>query len=351
MRFNDLKKEVLFSEARIKESIDDVLKSGQYFFGEQTESLENTIASFVGKKYGIAVKNGTDALMLSLKHALRIKGLDAPVVLPNFGAYPTAVACRNLTDNLHYVDVDESLTIDCQMLPEVTGGVVVIVNLFGNNCDFKQIKHYCETHDHLLIEDCAQSLGSRSGIVGDYSVFSFYPTKPLGCNGDGGMICVNEGEKREYFKRMRFYGQDKNGIQMVGVNSRIDEIQAGILNAKFVSMSRFNQMRKSICETHYNEINKSVKWGSDCIYHQYVALFNDREKMVGKLNAKKIPFLIHYPKHVNEMECLIGRNASIVGRRISDKCISLPCHPFLSLGDIETVVGFLRDNRGEFFNA
>jgi dTDP-4-amino-4,6-dideoxygalactose transaminase len=343
MKFLDLAEENRLFNDEIQKEFHQVYTNGVYLLGPQLQRLENSFAQHIGKSYAVGVKNCTDATMMLVKHLLK-PGM--PIILPNFGANPTSVACRNFTDNIYYVDVDESMTIDPNKLPDVKNGIVIPVHLFGNNCQIEKIKDYCKQNNHVLIEDCAQSTGSGSGKDGDYSVFSFYPTKPLGSMGDGGMICLNDQEESEFFKKFRFYGQNKGRVEFVGINSRIDEFQASVVLAKMNSYQKLNDKRIEIA-TRYKKIINSYKVNSKSVYHIFSVLFNDREKVIESLNDMQIPYMIHYHHHVSELPSLEGKNKRDVGFRVSDKIISLPCHPYLSENDIQKVEDFLYSVRNQ----
>lgn len=340
MRFNDLQKEYEHFAHKISPAVSEVMHSGNYLFGSQLAELESSFAKMIGTKHAIGVKNCTDAIMLILK-AVYKKGMT--VILPNFGAYPTAVAVKNITKNIHYVDVDLSLTIDPKDLPVIKNGIVICVHLFGTNCNMVKIKEYCDRFNHILIEDCAQSTGSGSGAVGDYSVFSFYPTKPLASMGDGGMICTNN--DRTIFDAMRFYGWNNGQIDVVGINSRMDEIQCAIVNSKMDGFQELNNRRIAIAN-RYKQIIRGTDSTRGSVYHQFVVLFRKRSLILKKMEEKKIPYMIHYKKHVEDMHALRTKNGLGAGFRVSDKCVSLPCHPFMTDSEIQMVEEFLEKCRG-----
>ena len=262
-----------------------------------------------------------------------------PIILPNFGAYPTAFACRQITDNLIYVDVDASMTIDITKLPNIQNGIIVPVHLFGNNCQMKEIMEYAKINNHIVIEDCAQSTGSGSGQYGDYSIFSFYPTKPLSSMGDGGMICSNN--NLEYFKKARVYGIHDD---ILGLNSRMDEFQAAVVNCKINSFMKYNNRRIEIA-TRFKKIVNGIKINSNSIYHQFTLQVKNRKQIINKL--KSIPYMIHYEKHSSEIPVLKGKNKSTISYRISDKIISLPIHQHLKNSEVEQIEEFLYANRKE----
>ena len=335
MKFVDLQSEYTHFKKEIDSKLSSVCQSGWYLFGNELTTLEKSFTNLTNKKNAIAVKNCTDAIMLVLKSVWKPS---MPIILPNFGAYPTAVACKNITDDLYFVDVDDSLTINASKLPNLKNGIVIVVHLFGNNCDMDNIVKYCRDNNHILIEDCAQSTGAGSGKLGDYSVFSFYPTKPLASMGDGGMICCDD--DRVAFDRLRFYGQAGAEIHSVGINSRMDEFQAGIVNVKFNHFNGLNDKRKEICN-RYKKIVNGFKVNGNCVFHQFVLLFNERNEVIKEFDKAKVPYIIHYPNHISDMEIFKDALYTKVGTKINDKCISVPCHPFMSESEIQQVESLL----------
>jgi len=336
MKFLDLNKEYIWYKKDVDLAIADVFQSGRYLLGDQLELFEKEFALLIGVKNAVGVKNCTDAITILVNNLLKIN-VNMPIILPNFGAYPTAVACKNITNNIYYVDVDNSLTIDTDKLPSsLKNGIVIQVHLFGNNGN-PNIVNYVKENNHILIEDCAQSTGSGSGELGDYSVFSFYPTKPLASMGDGGMICSDN--NLEEYKVLRFYGQLNNNIKKLGVNSRLDEIQSAILNVKIKKFQILNDKRIEIAKRYKKHIIGIKEW-SKCIYHQFPILFNNRDIIIKELNKRDIPFMIHYPHHVSEIDVLTGRYNK-VEYRVNDKIVSLPIHPFLKENEIQKVEEFL----------
>jgi len=334
VKFVDLEAEYAFYEKDISDNIQRVLSSGRYLLGTELERLEKNFSCVSGMKNNVGVKNCTDAIMLLLRY---LHTPEMPIILPNFGAYPTAVACRNFTDNIYYVDVDRSMTIDTLKLPDIQNGIIIPVHLFGNNCNMEEIINYARENNHIVIEDCAQSAGSTSGATGDYSVFSFYPTKPIGAMGDGGMICSNL--DLDIFKKLRFYGQHNSQIERVGINSRMDEIQSSIVNTKLEKYKVLNDKRKRIGHRYLNIVD-GIRWDSAAVFHQFVVLFDERAMILDNLSYNQIPYMIHYKYHVSEMPPLAGK-VNQVGYRVNNKCVSLPCFPFMKENEIEKVEDFL----------
>ena len=284
MKFVDTAAEYKLFQKDIQKRHKEILKSGTFLFGKQLEELEENFQKVSHKKYNVAVKNCTDAIIFVLQRIGQ-----SPIILPNYGAYPTAVAARGLTDFIYYVDVDETLTIDPKKLPNFSGGVIIPVHLFGNNCDMPSIMEYANKKGMKVIEDCAQSTGSGCGGMGDYSVFSFYPTKPLSSMGDGGMICFDNEEDVDFFKKIRFYGQKGSDVFFPGMNSRMDEFQAAVVNSKIDKFHELNQRRREIA-ARYKKIIHGVK-DNNSVYHQFVVLFNNRDEIIKQLNKRKIPYM------------------------------------------------------------
>lgn len=340
MKFVDLKSEYEAFSWCIKPRWDYILRTGKFLFGNELVELETCFPETVGKKYGVVVGSGTDALMLVLKYIYK-EGM--PIILPNFGAYPTATVCRHFTDKLYYIDVDASMTIDVNKLPDVKNGIIVPVHLFGNNCQMKKIMQYAISNNHIVVEDCAQSTGSGSGQFGNYSIFSFYPTKPLAAMGDGGIICTNNLEARDWFKKARMYGVEEG---VLGYNSRMNEFQAAVVNCKMSHFKCLNDRRIEIVNK-YKEIVSGYKVNSKSVYHQFTVRFKNREKIIEKLISTSIPYMIHYSKHVNELPILKGSIPSEVNYRVNDTILSLPIHPYLKETEIEQVMEFLYENRKE----
>lgn len=340
--FNDIKSENDLFYDKISARFANVIKSGTGLLGKQCIEMEERMASLVGKKYCIAVKNGTDAIMLAVKYAL-IQTPKAPVIIPNFGAYPTAIAVKNCTDNIQFVDVDHTMTMDVNKLPDLKNGIIIPVHLFGNNCDMKRIKQYAKDNNHTIIEDCAQSLGSGSGQHGLFSCFSFYPTKPLGTIGDGGAICTDDKEAFEEISSMRFYGIKKGIISNEGINSRMGELECAVVNTKMYMFQKLSEKRMVIA-SRYKKIVDGIRINSNCIFHQFTVLFNERDEIISDLEKSKIPFMIHYPEHISDMPAFdyLGHK---VGFRVNDKIISLPCHPFMNDSHIQQVEEFLKQHK------
>lgn len=340
--FNDLRSENESFKQEMLFRLEDIVQSGTYLLGDQCKELEIRFAQLIGKKYCISVKNGTDALVMAIRYAL-LDRPDASVILPNFGAYPTAIAVKNCTDNIHFLDVDESMTMDVKKLPDIKNGIIIPVHLFGNNCNMKAIKRYADQNGNIIIEDCAQSTGSGSGQTGDLSIFSFYPTKPLGTMGDGGAILTDSKEDFNQLLAMRNYGLVEGKIEKAGINSRMGELECAVVNSKINKFEHLIEKRRMIAN-RYKKIVDGIRINSNHIYHQFTMLFNERELIIEELKKENIPYMIHYPEHISDMP-VFSYLKHEVGFRVNDKIISLPCHPFMAEEQIQQVEEFLKKHK------
>jgi len=346
MKFIDLKAEYRHYEEEINHAVLKTLDSGQYLLGAELKKLEKNLVLLTGKKYAIGCGSATDGLQLVLQYLWK-PGIT--VILPGWGAYPTSVAAHNVVPKewIYYVDVDRSMTINSDKLPEfIDGCIVLAVNLYGNDADVHQLANYCLNHNGILVMDCAQSTGSATTAWGAYSVYSFYPSKILSSMGDGGCIVGNDLKAEQYFRRARFYGQDgrKGVVQKKGINSRMDEIQCAIVNAKFDTFQKLTEKRIEIAQ-RYLEIVQGITWRPGAVYHLFPILFHNREKVIAEMEKRQIPYVIHYEQHVSEMPALRGLNGK-VGYRVNDKILSIPCHAFMKEDEIQKVEEFLNDVKG-----
>lgn len=339
MKLVDLKKEKEFYDPELSQAVNRVLDSGWYLFGEETEKFEENFKNYIGARDVVAVGNCTDAITMLIKTIWK-EGM--PVILPNYGAYPTAVAVRAAgvrKYDIHYVDVDRSFCIDVSKLPEdLYDGIIIPVHMFGNSCNMEAINQYAEEHDHWVIEDCAQSTGNGTGLKGDFSVFSFYPTKPLGTIGDGGAI-VSAAEDLDSMRIMRFYGQKGKEAVIAndGLNSRISEVNAAVLNVKLQD-NKFEQLierRREIANKYLSVVN-NVRWQKDSVFHQFPLLIKEEAVLTVKkyFEGCKIQTAMPYPHHLTDMPPVsykgMFRKNDSTRFRVSNKVITIPCHPFLT---------------------
>ena len=309
IKFWSYKREYLKYKKIIKKKIDISLNNGQIFFGEEIQKFERQFIKKYKARYGVAVKSGTDALMISLK-AIGIKNGDEVITAANT-AIPTISAIRSLGAIPKLVDIKDDYLMDAKKIKnQLTKKtkVIIPVHLYGQTCDMDEIFKIAKKYKIKIIEDCAQAQGAKfhnsySGTMGQLGCFSFYPTKILGAYGDGGFILTNNYSLFKKIRRIRFYGIEtldkrkkyyqKYYANEDGFNSRMDEIQAAILNFKFSKLNKFIQRRKNIADRYYNKLRytnlKLPKLNLNCdhVYHQFTVYHRERDKIMRELKKKK----------------------------------------------------------------
>ena len=294
--------------------INEVFDSGRLIFGKQLEKFEKNFANYINTDYAIGCDNGTNALFLILK-AIGINKGDEVITVANT-AIPTVSSIRQAGAEPVFVDVNENALMDISQISHVitkNTKAIIAVHLYGYPCDIKKIKKIAKPYSIPVIEDCSQAHGatingSKVGSIGDFSAFSFYPTKPLGAYGDAGIICTNNGNMFELLKKIRFYGIKENYVAEVnGYNSRMDEIQAIILNFKLKNLDENILHRKKIANIYYENLIRDffkpipMPQNSQCSYYLIPFYFSkDRDKFQNllKLNGVGTNVSYRYPVHL-----------------------------------------------------
>ena len=289
----------------------EVLNSGWYVLGKEVKLFEEEFAKYIGAKHCVGLASGLDALQIAFR-ILGIKENDEVIVCSN--AY---IACvMGITMNGAtpiFVEPDEYDNLDANKIEEkITNNTkaILAVHLYGQTCDMDKIMNVANKYNLKVVEDCAQAHGTswnnkKAGTFGDIACWSFYPTKNLGAFGDGGAITTDNDEYAESFRIIRNYGASKTHYdnEVVGMNSRLDELQAGLLRVKLSHLDELNNERKSIAIRYNNEINNTLikplqtRPGSDNIYHQYVVHVSNgrRDDLMNYLKENEIGTIIHYP--------------------------------------------------------
>lgn len=358
IEFIDLKTQ----QARIKDKIDAgiqrVLNHGQYILGPEVIELENRLAVFVGAKYCISCANGTDALQIA-QMALGI-GPGDEVITPGFTYIATAETVALLGAKPVYVDIDpRTYNLDPQLLEAAITPrtkAIIPVSLYGQCADYDAINAIAAKHGIPVIEDAAQSFGAsykgkRSCNLTTIACTSFFPSKPLGCYGDGGAIFTNDEALATVIRQIARHGQDRRYHHVrVGVNSRLDTLQAAILLPKLEIFEEEIKQRQHVAKK-YDEILKVAGYEaipyiesySTSVYAQYTIRVQDREGIQERLKAAGIPTAVHYPIPLNKQPAVADADASLpVGDRVALEVISLPMHPYLTEAQQSTVVMALR---------
>jgi dTDP-4-amino-4,6-dideoxygalactose transaminase len=299
----------------------EVLRSGWYVLGNEVKSFEEEFAQYVGAKHCVGLASGLDALWM----AFRILGIgtgDEVIVQANtYIASVMGITMNGATPV--FVEPDEFYNIDASKIEEkITDKTkaILVVHLYGQSCKMDEVVALTKKYNLRLVEDCAQSHGAKfdgkmTGTFGDIGCFSFYPSKNLGAFGDAGAIVTNDDKIADDFKVYRNYGSEKRYYnKIVGTNSRLDEIQAGLLRVRLKHMQELEDEKIAIAKRYDAELSNpkiklpTVREGATSIYHQYVIKTDEREALINYLNEKEIGTIIHYPipPHLAEAYVYLG---------------------------------------------
>ena len=373
MEFRDLKKQYQVLKVQIDEKVQSVCASAHYISGPEVAELEKELAEYVGVKHCITCANGTDALTLALKTWGIGKG-DA-VFVPDFTFFSSGECPAAEGATCVFVDVDErTYNLDAVKLEEAilkvkkegkyTPKVVVAVDLFGLPADYNAIKPICEKYGLFLLEDGAQGFGGeingkRACSFGDISTTSFFPAKPLGCYGDGGAVFTDNDEWAVLIRSYAVHGksgEDKYNNIRLGLNSRLDTIQAAILKVKFKAFKDYEIKDINRAASCYNEEFKQagldkklvlpeIKNGFTSSWAQYTVqlpLDVNRSELQAKLKEAGIPSMVYYIKPMHLQGAYTGTESAIadcpVTERLAKTVLSLPLHPYMDAKDVSFVV-------------
>ena len=340
----------------IEAGIARVLSHGQYILGPEVAELEDKLAVYTGATHCTSVANGTDALQIALM-ALGI-GPGDEVITPGFSYIATAEAAAVLGAKVVYVDIDPvSYNMDPALLePAITPRTkaIVPVSLYGQPADFDTINAIAEKHGLPVIEDAAQSFGGsyrglKSGNLSTIACTSFFPSKPLGCYGDGGAIFTNDEELGRVIRQIARHGQDRRYHHIrVGVNSRLDTLQAAILLPKLAILDEEIAARQEVAgryDTAIRELGLVVPETAQHIlsaWAQYTVRVPNRAAVQAAMQEAGIPTAVHYPLPLNRQPAVADDTVRLLhGDKASDEVMSLPMHPYLSAENIQHVVSAL----------
>jgi len=347
-------------DMEIDNAIQRVLESGWFILGEESKKFEEEFAEYLGVKHVIGVNSGSDALYLAIK-ALGI-GLGDEVITVSHTFISTVDAIVRNGTNPVFVDIDpETYTIDVNQIEKAITErtrAIIPVHLYGHPVDMDPIMEIAEDYGLYVIEDASQAHGAeykgkKVGSIGHIACFSFYPTKNLGAYGDAGAIVTNDDELAEKLRMMRNYGSPKKYYhEFIGVNSRLDEIQAAILRVKLRHLDEWNERRRRIAKL-YNEflensdvITPTEKEWAKHVYHLYVIRHKDRDKLQRYLLEKRIKTQIHYPVPVHLQKAYLDLGIRVrlpVTEKISQEILSLPMFPYLTDAEIEKIAMVVKD--------
>lgn len=369
IEFIDLKAQRQRIGKAMDEAILKVVHDGNYILGEQVAQFEAGLASFCGAKHAIAVANGTDALILVLE-ALGIGPGDA-VICPSFTFAATAEVVAWMGATPIFAEIDEATynldpaaiaaAIETARKHELTPKALISVDLFGQACDYESIEALCERNGLVLIADSAQGYGARykgriAGGIGAFATTSFFPAKPLGCYGDGGAILTNSDEYAELLRSLRFHGKGsyKYDNVRVGVNSRLDTIQAAVLIEKLKVFAEEIEKRQIVAQRYTEALKDLVTTPyvmPDCVstWAQYTIRVDAdrRDAFQEALKAKGVPTTVYYPKPLHLQTAYrhfpVAGNGLPISERVAREVVSLPMHPYLDEETQDYIIAAVRE--------
>lgn len=375
MEFRDLKRQY----EKLKESIDrmmqEVVLQAHFISGAQVRELEETLAAYVGVKHCISCANGTDAITIALlAHGV---GAGDAVFVPDFTFFSSGECPALIGATPIFVDVEQdSFNISSSALEkaikdelekgELKPKAVVAVDLFGLPADYDRVRSICKKYGLLLLEDGAQGFGGmyhgqRACSLGDISTTSFFPAKPLGCYGDGGAIFTDDDRIAALCRSLAVHGKnqdDKYDNVRLGMNSRLDTLQAGILQVKFKAFEKYELMDINEIASYYTEQLRDVNGlsvpivpeGYSSSWAQYTLRLSegvDRAAVQAYMKERGIPTMVYYTKPMHRQGAFAGTRSAVADcpntELLCRRVLCLPIHPYLTKGEIELVADTLKE--------
>lgn len=357
MEFIDLKSQYQRLKTEIDTGIQRVLDHGQYILGPEVAELEEKLAHYTGSKHCITVANGTDALQIA-QMALGI-GPGDEVITPGFTYIATAETVALLGAKPVYVDIDSKTynlnpaLLEAAITPKTKA--IIPVSLYGQCADFDVINAIAAKYGIPVIEDAAQSFGAtykgrKSCNLSTIACTSFFPTKPLGCYGDGGAIFTNDDELAKVMRQIARHGQDRRYHHIrVGINSRLDTLQAAILLPKLAVLDEEIDMKHQLANRYTELLNNAgvistpfIEQHNQSAWAQYTIQISNREAVQEKLKAAGIPTAVHYPTPLNKQPAVADNSAQLpIGDRVAERVISLPMSSVLASSDLTRIAELL----------
>ena len=353
---NNLKRQYELHAQEYEKKALEVLRSGWYILGKEVEAFEKEWADYIGSKYCVGLASGLDALWISFR-ILGIHEGDEVIVSAN-----TYIACvMGITMNGAtpiFVEPDQYDNIDAEKIEDAITDktkAILAVHLYGTSCDMDRIMEIAHKYNLFVVEDCAQSHGNhwrnkKVGTYGDIACFSFYPSKGCGAFGDAGCIVTDNEMIADKFRVFRNYGSRiRYQNEIVGANSRLDELQAGLLRVKLSHLDEFNKERCKIAERYNNELKNpyihlpKLRPGTDSTWHQYVVhVPKYRDSLMEYLKGLEIGTIIHYPipPHLSEAYKYLGykKGDFPIAEQYADEVLSLPMYNGMEEEEQTTVI-------------
>lgn len=355
----DIKRELNDIGDEIKKAVNSSIEKTMFILGPNVKSFEENAAKYLGCKYAAAVASGTDALHLALRGA-GIKEGDEVITSP-FTFIATAEAIMYCGAKPVFVDVDKNtFNIDPTKIEKVitkNTKAILPVHLFGNPCEMGEIKKIASKHNVMVIEDCAQSFGAsyentKTGNIGIAGCFSFFPSKNLGCYGDGGLISTNDENIYKNIIALRNHGSFVRYYhEVIGYNSRLDDIQASILDVKLKYIDHFNTERREVAKLYKKYIGDILAYQKEYenapnIYHQFTVVTDKRDKIMNVLKEHEIASAIYYPVplHLQNAFKILGykKGDFPVSEFLSENVLSFPVNPYLEEEEIMVIANVVK---------
>lgn len=342
-------------QQQFEEKALEVLRSGWYILGNELKEFEKEFAAYTGARYCVGLASGLDALWI----AFRVLGIgvgDEVIVQGNtYIASVMGITMNGATPV--FVEPDDYFNIDASKIEEKISSktkAILVVHLYGQAANMKPIVELCTKYNLKLVEDCAQAHGAmyadkKVGTFGDIGCFSFYPSKNLGAFGDAGAIVTNDAKIAEDVKIFRNYGSEKRYYnKVVGTNSRLDEMQAGLLRVRLKHLDRLAEEKKRICDRYLSELKNGkillpkVRKGSTHIWHQFVIRCEERDELLNYLEKNGIGTIIHYPipPHLSEAYQYLGitEGSLPITERYAKTVLSIPLYNGMTTDEQQYVI-------------
>ncbi|MCH9634293.1 MAG: UDP-2-acetamido-2-deoxy-3-oxo-D-glucuronate aminotransferase [Chlamydiae bacterium] len=359
MEFIDLKAQYQLYESEIDFAIKEVLQDGQFIMGKKVYDLEEALAREIGVKCCVATSSGTDSLLLALT-AIGIEAGDEVICVPYTWISPVEVI-RRLKAVPVFVDIDpDTYMINVNQLEEAITKktkAIIPISLYGQMPDFEKLNAIATKYNIAVIEDAAQSFGATQNGTNSCNasfigVTSFFPTKPLGCYGDGGALFTNDSNIANKIRALRVHGaSERYNHQYIGMNGRIDTLQAAILLAKLPFFKEELKKRTLVGEYYSQRLKgdfviPKVVPGNTHIYSQYVLRSENRDEVLTNLKKASIPAAIYYPICIHEQPAYLDlgykRGDFPVAEKTADEVFSIPMHPWLTKENQEIIINVLK---------
>lgn len=359
----DLSGEVELYGKEIMQAVEQTIRSTQFILGPEVGAFEGEVAKYLGCKHAIGLNSGTDALVIGLR-ALGVKPGDEVITTP-FTFFATAEAISIIGATPVFVDIDpETYNIDASLIEKkITSRTkaIIPVHLFGLACDMGQIMALAKKHNLLVLEDVAQAFGAdyqgkKVGTIGDVGAYSFFPSKNLGCYGDGGLLTTDNDAMAQEARKLRAHGSIKKyHNETVGYNSRLDSIQAAILRVKLKHIEEFNANRRATAHYYSDKLAsipgviapKEHQLGKH-VYHQYTmrVLNGKRDHVAAYLNKAGVSTMIYYPIPVDRLPVYANMKKECpISEQLASEVLSLPIWPQpIPKDTLDRVVGLIAES-------